>query len=191
MKRSPLLLLFLSLIYLLSGCFTSRDYVVESDYSYQSNFRRYKTYNFVMDTNPDELTGQYREVIDEAIRFRMRLLGYKFNANRPDLLIAYRVFKDDFKFKGYSQPSLSSYIRQVDTTRKDYVTVNYQLKNGTLLIQFIDRRYKGTVWQGYTSGVQANPFSKDDRSLRNAVISIFDEYRVFASGTRRPNKASD
>ncbi|NJO03902.1 MAG: DUF4136 domain-containing protein [Bacteroidia bacterium] len=177
----------LSILLLLSGCYISRDYVVESDYSYRSNFRKYQTYDFMIDSNPDAVTTQYRDLIDESIQFRMKLLGYKFSKDKPDLLIIYKIFDQDFNFRGYNQPQIESFIQNEDTTRKDYDPIRYDLRNGTLLIQFIDRKRRGTVWQGYTSGIRSATYNRNDRALKNAVISIFDKFKGLCNGSAKPS----
>ncbi len=94
-------------------------------------------------------------------------------------------------FKGYEQLELESwdalyaeraenesnleYIREAKYTNKAY-----ELKKGTLLIDFVDRKSNGVIWQGYASGLfdDRTYFSKD---VRYSVRSILNQYRLLAA----------
>lgn len=184
MKNTFLLLFFV--VFSLFGCHSFHDYVVESDYSYKSNFKKYKTYNYMIESNPDPYTTQNKEIIRKSIDFRMRLLGYKYSERKPDLLLNYKVFNTDFKFQGYNQDKIENWLKFEDE-EEAYDPVKYELVNGTLLIQFVDNRRRSIVWQGYASGIKPSSYANQDRIIRNAVISIFDQYKVFALGATNQN----
>ncbi len=163
----------------LSGCFLSRDYLVEYDYNYHSDFQKYKTFDFMVHYNQDTVTAQNSALLEEAIRFRMELLGYQYQPNNPDLMIIYKIFFKDFKFRGYEQPNFRQWVKYPDST-ETYDPVKYGLKNGTLLIHLIDRKRRNTVWLGYAAGIKSATNTAMKRTLKHAVISIFDRYEVFA-----------
>jgi len=91
------------------------------------------------------------------------------------------MFADSLRFNGYTQPDLDTWLK----TRKEemnYDKQKYNLRTGTLLIQFYDRRQNRSVWQGYATAYYGDIDFHNSRHLRNAVISILDKYRVWADG---------
>jgi hypothetical protein len=185
-----LLLPLLIAILLLQACVANRDYVVGYDYSYQGNFKKYKTYAF-MKHNADPLTNQNSSKIEDEIKFRMKLLGYEYSESKPDLFIIFKIFEDNFNFKGYNQPELKNWIATEDTTSKNYNPIKYELKNGTLLVLLNDRKRKTTAWQGYASGIRSETQLINPRILKSSVISIFDQYEIFATSLNQKKEADE
>ncbi|MDX2303116.1 MAG: DUF4136 domain-containing protein [Microscillaceae bacterium] len=179
MKKNFLLIFMVSVLF--TGCHSFHDYVVESDYSYKSNFKKYKTYGYMIESNPDPYTTQNTELIRKSVDFRMKLLGYKFSDKKPDLLLNYKIFNSNFEFQGYNQLKIEDWLKQEEED-EEYDPIKYKLSNGTLLIQFVDNRRRSIVWQGYASGINPSSYASNDRIIRNAVISIFDQFKVFALG---------
>jgi hypothetical protein len=175
--------LLLSLIIILQACAANKDLVVGYDYSYKGNFKKYKTYAF-MKHIADQLTSQNAPAIEDEIRFRMKLLGYEYSENKPDLLIIFKIYEDQLTFKGYNQPELKDWVTTQDST--DYYNpIKFELQNGTLLILMNDRRRKTTAWQGYASGIRSETRNVSPRVLKNSVISIFDQYEIFANSLKK------
>jgi hypothetical protein len=112
----------------------------------------------------------------------MKLQGFKQEVRNPSLLVTYKVFYDDFNFQGYQQPELDQWIRYEDE-QMEYDPVKYSLRQGTLLIIFLDRKKETAVWQGYASSLFGNQQFDNERYLKRAVRNIFDQYRLFADGT--------
>ncbi len=166
----------------LASCLGSRDYVVETDYSYFGNFKRYKTYSFInlQKFNQDSLIPD--ELIKDAIKFRMSLLGYQEVSNNPNLLVSYKMFFRDFAFRGWDQPEIEKWLENEGYLEEKFDPVKYNLKEGTLMILFVDKKQKKAIWQGYNSGL-INPTTVDDaRFVKGTVRTIFDKYKVFAEG---------
>lgn len=174
----------------LSGCIAERDFVVEYDYSYRGKFKRYDTFNFLNLTDTVDYNGLNDHLIRNEITRRLEAQGYKLS-DKPSLYVAYKVFSDDMKFKGYEQPDLDRWEkyfaadaeneRNLEYIREArYDTHKYELKKGTLLIDFIDRKSHGVIWQGYASGLfdDQSFFHKD---VKFAVRSILNQYRLLAS----------
>ena len=61
-----------------------------------------------------------------------------------------------------------------------YDPVLCELKEGTLLISFYDRKKKKTVWQGYASGIFGNDRFDNNRFVRHIVHRIMDKYRILS-----------
>lgn len=171
---TPLLLL------LLTCCMPYKELPVEYDYSYDGDFTKYKTFDlFVPATDKDYL--EQNPVIEDLIVDRMKFLGYKRSARRPNLLVSYKVYFDSLNFNGYNQPDLEFWMK---TKNKDleYSPLKFNLARGTLLIQLYDNRKNRSIWQGYATANYGDIVYNDQRALRNAVLSILDKYRVFAEG---------
>ena len=130
----------------------------------------------------DADSSMYRDVIEQTIIGRMRLLGYKQNKKKPNILISYKIFYDSLNFNGYYQPDIEDWALRRTKEDEKYTEQDFSLKEGTLLIQFFDRKLQKSVWQGYATSTFGGIRFEDNRNLRNAVISILDKYRFLAEG---------
>lgn len=174
----------------LSGCFAAREARIESDYSYAGAFRRYRTYEFVTGDGLAADSSKLGEVLRDAIRTRMKVQGYKPSKRRPDLLVNFRVYEGDMRFRGYAQEDIARWVNtekiEDDDTpaeqRTGYQPVRLLLAEGTLLITLIDNRTNRAVWNGYASGVTVPNGTQGELVLRRSVRSIFDQYRIFTQG---------
>ena len=195
MKLSFTLLLTL-LTLAMTGCFASREARVESDYSYTGNFRRYRTYDFITGQGLAADTSRLGEVLREAIRTRMRVQGYRPARSRADLLVNFRVFEGDMRFRGYAQEDLTRWVTagvvEDDETPKEerqgYKPVKLLLTEGTLLVTLIDNKTNRAVWNGYASGVTVPPGAQGEQVLKRSVRSIFDRYQIFTEGYLENNR---
>lgn len=167
-------------LFFLTGCFNQHKFMVESDYSYQGNFKKYTSFNFANDTSLDNDSIDY-ESIKDAIRYQMQIHGYKYTEKKPSILIFYKIFNNDLSYNGYYQPDIKEWIKRGNED-EEYDPVKYNLMNGTLLIQFVDAKKNQSIWQGYASGVFNINDNKSERYMKNAVRSIFDKYRLFVEG---------
>ncbi|ALD21568.1 DUF4136 domain-containing protein [Hymenobacter sp. DG25A] len=188
MKPSATLLVALGLS--LTGCFTAYEAQIESDYSYKADFRHYRTFSFVSGDGLAADTSKLGQILRDAIRTRLRQQGYQQAERRPDLLVNFNVYEGDLRFRGFAQPTLTSWISwgQVETEntpfsqREAYQPLRLMLREGTLLITLIDNRTNRAIWNGYASGVTVPAGTQGVTVLRRSVRSIFDEYRVFTKG---------
>jgi len=129
----------------------------------------------------DSAQVAFNPLLEEAIKNRMEILGYKMSKDKPRLLVAYSIFYDNMKFRGYIQPELDRWIEK-ETDEDKYDPVKLDLKEGTILVQLIDTKKNNTVWQGYASGVFGYSYTNNERHIKRAVRSIFDQYRIMAEG---------
>ncbi len=166
--------------FLLASCLGYKELPVEYDYSYRGNFKRYKTFELIKAFNRTD-TSLMSQVVEKSIISRMKFLGYRQASHRPHLLISFTMFTDSLRFIGYTQPDIEEWIR---TQKEDlnYDKQKYNLKTGTLLIQFYDRRQNRSIWQGYATTLYGSIDFNNNRHLKNAVISILDKYRFWADG---------
>jgi len=119
--------------------------------------------------------------IEKSIAARMKFLGYKKTNTKPHLIISYKMYYDSLKFNGYEQPDIETWVRNKKEDL-NYDKKRYNMKSGTLLIQFYDRRQNRSIWQGYATAFYGSIDFGNQRHLRNAVISILDKYRFWADG---------
>ena len=168
-----------ALVIIASGCFSYREYPVEYDYSYHGKFKKYKSYAFLQNANPDVDTTVSKEIIEKVIRDRLAVQGYKYKNEKPNLLVSYKIYYDSLNFRGYDQPGIEDWIRY-SKSNEEYDKHDYRLKKGTLLIQLYDRKQDRSIWQGYATGVYGNIYFNNERQLKIAVRSILDRYKFLA-----------
>jgi hypothetical protein len=173
-------LLTLFLLITTAGCMRKDHILVESDYSYRGNFKRYNSFTFAKVTQDGD-SSMNNPVLAKAIKSRMELQGYEMTQKKPSLLVFYKIYYKDLKLQGYVQPEIENWVKQEDNEAK-YDPVKYSLREGTLLIQLVDAKRNHTVWQGYASGVFDQNSLNDEKYLKRAVRMVFDKYRLFARG---------
>lgn len=165
---------------LLSSCLGYKELPVEYDYSYKGNFKKYRTFDIMRPAGPAD-SSMTNDVIEKSIVARMKFLGYRQNANKPHLIVGFKMFNDSLKFNGYVQPEIEDWVRN-QNENMEYDPQKFNLNQGTLLIQFYDRRQNRSIWQGYATTQYGSIDFQNSRHLRNAVISILDKYRFWAEG---------
>lgn len=163
-----------------TSCLGYKEMPVEYDYSYKGNFKKYKTFDIMKPTGTMD-SSMINETIERSILSRMKFLGYRQTDNKPHLLVSFKIFEDSMKFNGYNQPEIEQWISQ-GKEDVNYDPKKFELKSGTLLIQFYDRKQNRSIWQGYSTDLYGAIDFHDKRTLRNAVISILDKYRFWAEG---------
>jgi uncharacterized protein DUF4136 len=168
-----------SIVLLVSGCFSYREYPVEYDYSYHGKFRKYHSYAFLENNETVQDSSITNDIIKEVIQDRLAVQGYKFKKDRPSLLVSYKIYFDSLNFRGYDQPDIEDWAK-FSKTSIEYDKHDYSLKKGTLLIQLYDRKQDRSVWQGYATGVYGNIYFNNERQLKIAVRSILDRYKFLA-----------
>jgi hypothetical protein len=168
------------LLLLLTGCLGYKELPVEYDYSYKGNFKKYRTFDIMRPAAPSD-SSMTNAMIEKSIVARMKFLGYRQTGNKPHLIIGFKMFNDSLRFHGYVQPEIDEWVR-TQNENLTYDAKNYDLKMGTLLIQFYDRRQNRSIWQGYATTQYGSIDFNNSRHLRNAVISILDKYRFWAEG---------
>jgi Domain of unknown function (DUF4136) len=163
---------------LCTGCLGYKEMPVEYDYSYKGNFKKYKTFDVMKPAGTTD-SSMMNTTIERSILSRMKFLGYKQTPNKPHLLISFKMFEDSLKFNGYNQPEIERWV--VDQKEDiEYESKKIEMRSGTLLIQLYDRKQNRSIWQGYSTDLYGSINFHDNRTLRNAVISILDKYRFWA-----------
>jgi hypothetical protein len=181
---SALILLALSSL-VLSSC-NSIKLMVDNDYSYETDFTKYKTYNFL---NCEIDTSFVCSEIQDAIRRQMKARGYKVVSDAPGLLVSYSIIRDRVDYKGYFQPSLDRWVNHFDGD-DTYKTQNFHFGGGMILVSLLDADSSRLIWRGYASGVFNKQVNKPINYYRSVVRNIFDQYPLFAAG-EKPRKIEE
>ena len=158
----------------MAGCASSLP-SVKTDYDKEADFSRYSSFNWSeeienqKDSHPILDNSLVRKRIKNAIRSEMEGRGYTF-AENADLLVNFHlVFEDKTGYTTYPSYGYSYWRR--DNIRP------YNYKEGTLIIDLIDRKQNQLVWQGYTEGIMNEKPEKLEEKIRSAISLIFQEYK--------------
>ena len=173
---------------LLTSCLGYKELPVEYDYSYHGNFKKYRSFDIMKPVGIEDST-MVNAIVEKSIISRMKFLGYRQTETRPNLIIGFKMYSDSLRFNGYDQPDIEEWIKN-QSEDIQYDSRKLDLKTGTLLIQFFDRRQNRSIWQGYATTLYGSINFNNDRHLRNAVISILDKYRFMAEGFSEGNPAT-
>jgi hypothetical protein len=174
MKKLIPILLFVMIV---MGSCMRNEYLVESDYSYAGSFKNYKSFDFMTEIGSGKDSVAQRQAIQDAIHRRMELQGYRYNQKQPDLLVSFKMFYGDFNFYGYNQPDFENWLVYENENEK-YDPVTYKMYEGTIIVILWDRKKRRVVWQGYATTMFGNPY-QNEKYIKWAVRSIFDQYRIF------------
>lgn len=173
MKYTVIILAFI--LPLLTGCAASNLPVVHTDFDEEANFSEYSTFNW-----SDEIDSQkeshpildnslVRKRIKNAIRSEMEGRNYEFSEN-ADLLVNFHVVIEERT--GYTTyPTFGYRYWGRDNVQP------YNYKEGTLIVDLIDRNENQLVWQGYTEGIVDKNPEKMEEKIRAAISVIFQEYK--------------
>ncbi|MCH6200856.1 DUF4136 domain-containing protein [Aquiflexum sp. LQ15W] len=188
MKKSILILFSFSLFF--SACVSQKDYIADYDFNYAGNFKKYKTFGFVNNPFPDTTTHYL--TIERTITNRLGSQGFKLQPEKPDILINYKVFTEDVKYRGYEQPNFDFWVQrrsadfevteeeEKENREKDenYNQVKFMENNGMLVIFVIDNKRGNTIWQGYTAA-SFDFFSPEvSTELTKATYRVMDQFKI-------------
>ncbi|MDN3671058.1 DUF4136 domain-containing protein [Echinicola jeungdonensis] len=120
MKKAQVCILLV--LFLSTACFSSKDFIAEYDYDYRGNFKKYKTFAFMEDTGTDSI--KQIPIIDRTITSRLNSQGFRHQETKPDILIYYKLFLSQIKYRGYIQPEFDNWL----TTRGVEILTEAQLR---------------------------------------------------------------
>ena len=185
---------FFSLSLIAGILFTSCGPKVDSDKKTTKSMSSYTSYAFL--PNQDTIqTSNYNnarvnEIVIDEIRTNMQDKNYRLDRNQPDLLVYYHLMMDEenavnanpvYTNYSYYRPGfyVGPYYRNY--AYNNYFTIpriagaNVQqipYKEGTLVIDLIDRRTNEIVWRGRAEDVVER--NNLEEELRTYVNAIFD-----------------
>ena len=183
---------FFSLGLMTALLFTSCGPKVDSDKMASKSMSSYTSYAFL--PNQDTIqTSNYdnarvNEIVIDEIRKEMQEKNYRLDRNQPDLLVYYHLMMDEENavnanpvYTNYSYYRPGHYVGPYyrNYTYNNYFTVpriagaNVQqvpYREGTLVIDLIDRRTNEIVWRGRAEDVvEPNNLENELRSYGGAI----------------------
>nr|MBI1231267.1 DUF4136 domain-containing protein [Cytophagales bacterium] len=175
---------------LCSACLSQRDFVAEYDYNYRGSFKKYKTFGFVEEDgrNNSDVDG----VIEKTISSRLGSQGFRLKDNNPDLLIIYKLYLSEVRYRGYNQPDFDFWLKkqgidlledEMDSVarekmRENYNAVKYTENDGMLVVLVIDHKKGNTVWQGYTNAYFDYNSPNINIDLTRATYKVMDQFKI-------------
>lgn len=163
---------------------TSRDLSNYSSYSFLPNQDTIK--------NSDYDNAYVNEIVIDEINQNMKEENYRLERNQPDLLVYYHLmFDEEMAVNASPVYTNYSYYRPgyyVGPYYRNYAYNNYftvprvagtgieqiPYKEGTIVIDLIDRRTNEIVWRGKANDV-VDPANLDSE-LRSYIDAIFEQY---------------
>lgn len=192
MNLTKSLLGFVLLCLLLNSCGTK----VQSDKKAAVDLEAYSSYAFL--PNQDTIqTSEYdnrfvNEIVIDEINENMQQLDYRLDRNQPDLLVYYHLMMDEQNPVSSSPVYTNySYYRPgyyVGPYYRNYAYNNYftiprlagshikqiPYKEGTIVIDFIDRGSNEIIWRGKANDVvMPNDLEQELRAYVNAIFEEF------------------
>jgi hypothetical protein len=165
---------------------SAQSITVASDRNPDTDFTKYKTYDFASQVDNELDEGLYflndlvfKGQIRDAVNSELMGLGYKQTDDNPDLVVNFRVFDQATRIRGTEDYGTGYW--GTDNYRSISDTTSYEVEPGTLMISLVDKKTGSMVWHGFASGlIDNNAFIKDEGKIREAVNLIFDEYGLRA-----------
>ena len=173
--------LYISTLALLVSC--SLDYNIRTQSDPDQDFYNYKTYTFLTDndtTGVSQLDRQVIRFLEDQIADRILDLGMYQETTDPQLVIYYEasligINKNTAKNrKGYKDLPGMGYTYIMN----DYN--QYKSKEGTLTINFYDRKRAKIVWQGMIVMDISDNREKNLKYMAKAIGELFEKYPVKA-----------
>jgi hypothetical protein len=165
MKRSAALLALAAMI-LMTGCSTVQ---IETDYDREADFSKYTTYRWIPHVkgtgdNPLMNDPLIESHVKNAVNAELARKGFvKLEEGDPDFLVAYyfttRNRVDITNYYGYWYPW----------------TNVYEYKEGTLILDMVDREQKQLLWRGWATDVLADR-SRLNEQITNSVQKLLERY---------------
>jgi hypothetical protein len=169
---------------------------VDTNKKTSKDLSNYSSYSFLpnQDTikNSDYDNAYVNEIVIDEINQNMKEENYRLERNQPDLLVYYHLmFDEEMAVNASPVYTNYSYYRPghyVGPYYRNYAYNNYftvprvagtgieqiPYKEGTIVIDLIDRRTNEIVWRGKANDV-VDPANLDTE-LRSYIDAIFEQY---------------
>jgi hypothetical protein len=160
----------------IAGC--SHVYGVKYDYSKQTDFGKYRTYDWMPVPTSADIDDIVVERVKKAVDAGLSAKGLRRTTQNPDFLIAEHVGKKDkveVNDWGYAYGPYTGYWGG-DWGAGDIST--YQYEEGTLILDFVDARSKQLFWRGTAKAEVQNVKSpgESEKLINEAVQKILQKY---------------
>jgi hypothetical protein len=166
----------------LVGCAASPQVRIDKDPA--ADLGQYRTFGFYdrLETDKPRYSTITTTRLKEATRRGLEQLGYRYDDDKPDLLVNFSAdvsVRQDVVNTPASTPRLYAYRPAAYGAWAGYphqVDVR-QHKAGTLIIDLVDTRRKRLVWRGIAEGEIGKRASKDvGATIQRAVDAIFEKF---------------
>jgi len=161
------------------------------------NLSKYSTFSYLPNSAIEMPDQSYNDSVNslviQQINENMMDAGYKLDRSKPDLLVLVSTKIDQetetetdpvyARYGYYNRPGVgvnsyyNNYYYRGYTTYPavvGYDTDTYSYKDGTLVVQLVDRESRETVWKGMSSTSIYD--SSSTVAMTNLVNAIFKEY---------------
>ena len=122
-----------------------------------------------------------RSELKKAINFELNSKGYTQTEENPQVLVLFQVTEQPGKlvtFNGYEVVD-GERVRSAEDKEK------VDIKAGTLLINLVDAKSGLVAWQGYASGILNPDMINDNVKIREAVASIFNDFKFHSKNFKK------
>ena len=119
-----------------------------------------------------------RKNIKDAIEYQLDAKGYKQDNSNPDMIVLFEVLEQPANLTTYN--GYKMYNNGLDSTRTPENVEQTKVNPGTLLINIVDAKTSKVAWQGYASGILKPDMVNDEAKIRQAVASMFDQFKYTA-----------
>ncbi|WP_412776882.1 DUF4136 domain-containing protein [Thalassospira lucentensis] len=177
------------LVGMLAACASGPKVYVDADPA--ADFSRYQSFAFFEGAGKSAeekyktLSGQR---IEDAISAALEARGYRVDINNPDFLVNFNLATEE---KTRTSPPVYvgghyGYRSGMYVGWPGYVEPGYtdSYTEGTLSIDFVDRRTNQMIWEGTSVGrVTSSTRDAPNEAVRTAVASIFAKYPYVAGSS--------
>lgn len=111
--------------------------------------------------------------VKDAITTQMKARGFSEDNNDPDMLVNFKILEKPTELRTFTMDNGQNYL---GFGPKSASSTMVPVKEGTVLVNFIDAKTGSNVWQGFASGAFDVSDMKDVSNLEAKVISIFNEW---------------
>jgi len=174
----------LGLMVLTLGCATSPD--VGSDFDPVVRFSDLKTFRW----QPPAADGRVNDIVENRVKAavvdQLSAKGYKEASAAPDFLVTYRAQVTSSSSSNVSMGMSFGRSRSSGGSRSRGSSISVstntanvnQMREGTLVLNFLDGKTSDLIWQGSTTGAVEENLSPEDRDQRisAAVSRILQEF---------------
>ena len=158
---------------LIAGC--ASIYGIKYDYDPQTDFSKYKTYDWMAVPVKANMNEFVVERVKNAVDAELGAKGLKRDSQHPDFLIAEHLMKKDtveINEWGYD------YGPYWDEWRTDHEISSSSYEEGMLILDFVDAGTKKLLWRGSAkSDIQwVDTPQKSESLINKAVQKILQKY---------------
>ncbi len=177
--RNFVAVLTLALAVLVAGCATTRAPNTRIDYDKAADFSVYRTFGFPTETGTDR--GGYSTLVTSyfknSVTTAMEARGYKYDAERPDLLVNfYMNTRERTEMRssprmslGYGYYGYRYGLYNAWPLYEEDRTVTYKV--GTINVDIVDAEKKQLVWEGISEGRVSEEAMANPKVTINAVVT--------------------